>query len=283
MDINQNVPDYLLEKKNVIRLVLLTALFALVFINVYEPFGSRSWLESEMSTIKYFSLSSVLVLMGMVVVAISRMVMYYRCNRSKGNHRLSVIMYVVWVVIEVTVMSGIFCFLEMIWLRDEREFTELLNISFRNTSVVLLLPYSFLWLYFSWDDKNKKLAALEEGIADDLAMTHFYDKKGNIIFSVKIADILYIKGTDNYVTVYYLDNQKVSSTIIRNTMKQIEAELSEKGIVRSHRSYMVNTKNIKVLERRKEGFVIKFELPSPDLNVVPVSKSYFKDLAEFLQ
>ncbi len=286
MDLNHNIPDYLLEKRNVTRLVLLTAVFALFFINIYEPFGSRRWLDSaEMSTIKYFTLSSLLVLMGMAVIAVSRMLMYYRCNKRKGNHSLSVGMYFVWVAIEVACMALAYCLLEVLWLDDDREVTELLEISFKNTAFVLLIPYSMLWLYFSWDDKNKRLAAVSGGqsvtledTSDIAQMTHFYDTGGVLKFSVKMSDLIYIKSSDNYITVYYADGGRVASVLVRTPMKSIEAELKSKGVVRCHRSYMVNAKNIKIFERQKEGIVVRLDVPGKEQLQIPVSKSYVRDV-----
>ena len=61
------VPNYIFEKKNNVRLILLTAFFALIFINIYKPFGSQSWYH--VSSFKFFVFSSLLILTGMLVVS----------------------------------------------------------------------------------------------------------------------------------------------------------------------------------------------------------------------
>jgi len=43
MDIQKEVPSYIVEKGNIIRLIIFTASFALVFINLYSPFGVTYW------------------------------------------------------------------------------------------------------------------------------------------------------------------------------------------------------------------------------------------------
>ena len=40
---DQKIPSYIYGKQNIVRLILWTALFALVFINIYKPFSSTSW------------------------------------------------------------------------------------------------------------------------------------------------------------------------------------------------------------------------------------------------
>ena len=39
-DFSNPLPKYLTDKGNIVRLIALTAAFALVFINIYAPFGS---------------------------------------------------------------------------------------------------------------------------------------------------------------------------------------------------------------------------------------------------
>ncbi len=43
LDFQKPIPPYLNEKGNIIRLILFTSLFALVFINIYSPFGADRW------------------------------------------------------------------------------------------------------------------------------------------------------------------------------------------------------------------------------------------------
>ena len=50
--LGHKIPAYIYEKSNIVRLVLLTALFALVFINIYKPFSSSNWYP--VSEFKFF-------------------------------------------------------------------------------------------------------------------------------------------------------------------------------------------------------------------------------------
>ena len=70
---NQKVPEYLFEKGNITRLIIYTALFALVFINIYQPFNSRDWFP--VSEILFFVFSSLVILTGVLVVVVSRVIM----------------------------------------------------------------------------------------------------------------------------------------------------------------------------------------------------------------
>ena len=70
-----NIPKYINEKSNIIRLVSFTALFALIFINIYKPFDSSSWYK--VTDFMFFVYSSLIILTGVLVVIISRIIMYF--------------------------------------------------------------------------------------------------------------------------------------------------------------------------------------------------------------
>lgn len=284
MDFEQRIPNYLLTKVNTTKLIILTAVFSLVFINVFRPYKSEEWVPN-MTDLRYFILSSVLVLLGMAVVAISRVIMYKHYGAL--GRRLKLWQFLVWVAIEIAAMSISFTIFEKLAFNDPRDLVDMIRISLGNTAYILLLPYSILWLYFSWDDKNKKLQKLDEArlMVEEtnkgaLLMANFYDNKGEIKFSVKLSDLMYIKGADNYIVVYYCDGAKLSSIIIRNTMKNAEASLKSQGIIRCHKSYMVNSQHIKLLEKKNDGLLVKLNAPIP--LSIPVTKNYVQSVYELL-
>ena len=83
VDFEKPIPPYLNEKQNIIRLVLFTALFALVFINTYSPFGADRWYN--LTKLEFFTYSSLTILVGVLVVVISRILMYQVCKKHTIN------------------------------------------------------------------------------------------------------------------------------------------------------------------------------------------------------
>lgn len=68
-----------------------------------------------------------------------------------------------------------------------------------------------------------------------------YIKKGNSLIKLKIKDIVFIEGLENYVTLF-INNEKY---VIHFTMKAIESQLPSDIFIRIHKSYIVNKNNIK--------------------------------------
>ncbi|WP_200464549.1 LytR/AlgR family response regulator transcription factor [Carboxylicivirga marina] len=277
MDLSKAIPAYLIKKKNIVRLILFTAAFALVFINIYEPFDVSNWFP--ITRLQLFFYSSLVILTGVLVVVVSRIIMYH--SAKKGKH-ISIGHYMIWIAIEIVSMSLFYTLYEMLILNDPREFDEALKVSAQNTALVLLIPYTVTWLYFAWIDNKEKLEAISEGDTEKLepsGMVLFKDEKGTMRLSLKIDDLLYLQGADNYVTIYYSDHQKHEKFLLRNTLKQLESSLKPMEVVRCHRSYMVNFQKVKLIELTKEGLRIK--LNTQPVIEIPVSKTYSDTVFQF--
>jgi hypothetical protein len=269
IDFQKPIPPYLNEKQNIIRLILFTSLFALVFINAYSPFGADRWYN--LTRFEFFTYSSLTILLGVLVVVISRILMYHVCKR----HTINIWQYLLWIFAEVFSMALAYGLFEKLFLKDARMFTELIKNSSRNTALVLLLPYSVLWLYFSWRDKKEQIERLADSLpfSDNARnMIPFYDDKGILKFSIKKENLLYLESAENYVNICYLNKGKVSKYLLRDTLKKIEENFSGTEIVRCHRSYMVNFEKVKVIRKDKDG--LKLEFDNPSVTDIPVSKTY---------
>lgn len=269
VDFQKPIPSYINQKQNIIRLIIFTSLFALVFINMYSPFGADRWYT--LTSLQFFTFSSLTILTGVLVVVISRILMYHFCI----NHSINIWQYLVWIGFEVLSMALVYALFEKLVLKDTRLFTDLVKNSSKNTALVLLLPYSILWLYFSWRDKKEQIDRLEEVLPlpdNSRNMIPFFDDKGILKFSIKKENLLYLESAENYVNIFYLNKGKVSKYLLRDTLKKIEESFAGTEIIRCHRSYIVNFDKVKVIRKDKDG--LKLEFDNPTATDIPVSKTY---------
>ncbi len=269
IDFGKKLPGYLTEKRNIVTTILFTAGFALLFLNLYTPFGVATWFEVSKPTLLLYA--SGVILAGVLVVAVSRIIMYHFVRRGG---KLRIWHYLVWVAAEILAMALFFTLFEIVILDDRRPFTELLTRSVQNTSLTLLLPYTFLWLWFSWRDNRERLSGIMEQpeAAGQRPMIHLRDEKGVLRMSLKHSDLLTLQGSDNYVTVCYQGQERLHRFMLRNTLRTLEEELKEEAIIRCHRSWLVNIEKVKLIRREKEGLLL--ELDSTPPSEVPVSRTY---------
>jgi hypothetical protein len=275
VDFQKPIPHYLNEKGNIIRMIIFTSIFALVFINIYSPFGADRWFD--LNRLEFLTYSSLVILTGVLVVVISRIIMFYYGKK----HVISYYKYFAWIFAEIMLMSLFYTLFGKYVLNDTLLFVELLKLSARNTALVLLLPYSIMWLYFSWRDKNEQIERMAEikpfpGNARE--MIPFYDDKSVLKFSVTKESLLYIESAENYVSICYLNKGKVSKYLLRDTLKKMEETFSGTELVRCHRSYIVNFEKVKVIRKDKDG--LRLELDGPSAIDIPVSKTYVDNVMQ---
>ena len=112
-DFYKPIPAYLTTKRNIVQQILFTAAFALVFINVYEPFGVNVWFKITRWELLLYS--SLITLTGVLIVVISRIVMYYLSRRRSLNtwH------YLLWVLAEILLMALFYSLYIKLILHDE--------------------------------------------------------------------------------------------------------------------------------------------------------------------
>lgn len=268
-DFQKPIPHYLNKKENIVQLILFTSLFALVFINIYSPFGVDKWFN--LTKLEFLTYSSIIILAGVLVVVLSRLIMYHVCKK----HVINLWQYLLWIFAEILFMALVYALFDKLFLKDTRIFTELVKVSARNTALVLLLPYSVMWLYFSLHDKKEqidRMVDIKSFSGNTRDMIAFYDDKSILKFSVKRDNLLYIESSENYVSICYLNKGNVSKYLLRDTLKKIEEIFAGTDIIRTHRSYMVNFEKVKVIRKDKDG--LRLELESPSAIDIPVSKTY---------
>lgn len=266
------IPRYINSKKNIVTLILGTAVFALLFINVFQPFNSRLWVEG-ISDFKYFLFSSLIILTAMCVIAISRVVMFYYAKK----HDISLFSYVIWIFAEILAMSFFFTLFPIFALNVSVEFGELYKQAISYTCLIILFPYIILLLYFELEEKNriiKMLGAVQSASQNENANAQmsFVDEKGELRLVVAAESLYYIEASDNYVDIHYFNKGRLVSFLLRNSLKNIEKTFIDRKLLRCHRSFIVNSNKVKIIRKTEDGLCVDFDCEG--VPNIPISKTY---------
>ena len=76
------LPSYFFDKKNIIQLLLFVTFFVLLFIVIFKPFNSNTWIKG-MSKDRFVIYSILMVTIGLGVLTVSRIVMFLLRNKIK--------------------------------------------------------------------------------------------------------------------------------------------------------------------------------------------------------
>lgn len=276
----RKVPKFMTEKLDIIRFFFIVLLGAVALIIAYRPQVVLRGLIVNSNQSLFYIIS--LIILGFITLITSR-VLFYKTNKRKP---LTFKNFCTWIVLEI--VSIILVLSVFAWSINEpntRSFTTIIERTTISVFSVLFIPYLVSWLYFSLKEKEKELKEVlaesaEAQLEDVKGLVNFSDEKGVLRMSLRAEDLLYLKSADNYVYIYYLNNKKeIVNYLLRNTLKNIEENNSNTNLIRCHRFYMVNSRNVKLLRKAKDGLLL--ELDTESLCEIPVSKTYLPAVSEF--
>jgi hypothetical protein len=239
---------------------------------MFKPWNIGRW-HSDSGFIKFLRLSSY----G-VVVALVLLFTQFPLRKIFKQQKFTIKTYVLWIIIEISFISFVYIFLY------GNPIGNMLNdflFSLRYTLLGIFIPYSFALLIIYYKNQREEIQQLQTRIAQPgkKKLIAFKDENGKIKFSVLAKDLLILESTDNYVSVFYILEGKVQRELLRNTMKNLEETFKESSIIRSHRSFMVNSENIEFV--KKEGKKLNLKVRLMD-RTIPVSEKYSPLFLDFL-
>jgi len=66
--------------------------------------------------------------------------------------------------------------------------------------------------------------------------------------------LLFIESADNYSNIVYHEDSNLKKQMIRSSLKRLESQYSSNYILRCHRTFIVNLKNVKSIEGNAAGY-----------------------------
>ena len=100
---------------------------------------------------------------------------------------------------------------------------------------------------------------------------YIFVKSDYKLIKIELKDLIYIEGLKDYLKFYTVNSEKPILTL--KSMKSLDEELSDKGFMRVHRSFMVNLKKITTIERNRIVFGKKY---------IPVSQKHKENFQKFI-
>ena len=110
---------------------------------------------------------------------------------------------------------------------------------------------------------------------EEQKIIEIHTENQNEILKLDINTLLFIRAENNYVEVYIKKSKQVTKSLYRMSLQTVEDNMKNyPNIIRTHRSYMVNVKNIKLTTGNARNYQLFFEGTN---QIVPVARSRFKD------
>ena len=267
----QDAP-YLDSTRNKLLLTGVLSVFTIIFLSVYNPFNSAHW---DGSVTGY-------VIIGVLFLLFSQFVL--RPLLRKQRFKLyELVLFGMGEVLLISLLIQLFIGPEFATL-GENIGEYLLTLKF----VVLIIagPYILaVWILAfkhrisSFQEIVKKdTAPVEEKIDPLLTITGENDK---VTLAIRYDQLLYVKSSGNYLEIFYLKGAVPSRQLVRCSLKELEAKISDPGIVRIHRSFMVNKNRISSFQKEGKGYRLVVQHAPGES--IPVSLGYKEKFEEALE
>jgi len=219
---------------------LLIGVWLFVFAFIIKPFDDgtlnfRSWLLISLGF-------SVLAFLCYSILAILQKNIYKRIVKWNLGWEISGILFFFLIY-----LFGIYVFYKSPILKGGYSFAEFFSVIFIKVALILT-PVLIL--------ARRYLIKLIP-VKDDLIM--FTGENKLDILKIKKSDLVCISNAQNYVEIFYLENGKLHSKLIRSSLKKVQDDFA--FLVQIHRSHLINPSHFKSWRNSNTIILTQIELP----------------------
>lgn len=260
--------SYVHSIKGTIYAILIPPAFFFLFWYLYTPFqgGDTAPLGADWSEHAIFCLAIMSAII-LVVSAVSRLLLFFYHRHAEPITRSR---YLVWQVAE---FLACVIFVDLfVSLFFHATYAYYLPTVALYGALTMLFPYLGFWLVACNAEKAERLDALEQRQVKEEMPMRFVDEKGVTRLVLPAPKVISIESAANYVDILYDNNGVASRYSLRTTLKAIEPLCVQHGLVRCHRSFLLNLQKVKVMRKTPDGLMAEIDFPG--VEDIPVSKSY---------
>jgi len=273
-----NKPFPFIENKNhrILASILFSG-FIYVFLLIFQPFG--------ISNIEYYKPIFVAGFSGITFIVllfsffVPPAIFKNLFNFDKWTIKKNLIFIIVQFLI-ITVLNWIY---NSIVGKGITEHHSLFFFVFITTSVGII-PTFFL-IYITEKNlarKNQLIAAnftenakSQKDVSQNTVI-NLVSKNNDETITIDLKQLICVKSEGNYLKAYFLEENNVTSKLIRNSMSKVEEQLIIfEQVKRCHRSFLVNLDKVE----KMTGNARSLNLHIPDIDfAIPVSRSFPKEI-----
>ena len=151
----------------------------------------------------------------------------------------------------------------------------------RDIGVVMAFPLIAFVFYLRHESLKSAFVRLraERPAIASTRLLHLQSDNEKDHLAVALDDLLYLQSQDNYLSVVHVGEKGLQAPLIRSSLKRIES-LGEPGLLRCHRSFVVNLGRVRRCEGNLHGLRLLLEQGD---RAIPVSRAYVTTVLAALQ
>ncbi|NBB31096.1 LytTR family DNA-binding domain-containing protein [Cellulophaga sp. BC115SP] len=269
--LSQPYPHNATPRKSIV-LSIATGLFIASFLNYFQPFGSANWHDpSKPWILSGFGLvSTFMMLFNYFVVPRIFSISFASENWTVGKEMLYVAFNLFSIACGNIAYSAITHLVDVQVGGYIAMLTYTLVLGIFPATMIILINYIYHLKKYALAPTNivtPTTTQTEEELLLSLVAENEKDK-----IAIPAPHLLYIESSDNYCTVYFLENETLCKTILRSSLTRLEGQIPENtNILRCHRSFIVNLSQVEKISGNAQGY--RLHLLNQN-GQVPVARKY---------
>ena len=264
MTLNAPFP-YSISYKKQILIAAILSLILLFIILFLKPLGSGN-LNLPYKTLYFIGYSLIVFSIYLILFSFSNL--YY--NKFEKWKLIEELIFSITFIISSIIVA--FLYTETVINKKTlsgitlKYFIGWFNMIFLGFGIILSSITILLRKYYSENNQEKEIKKIK-----------IQSLLKNESFWVSEHSIAYIKSEDNYVHIYYFENNILKNRIIRNTLSNTQIQFPL--FIKTHRSYIVNPSYINYLSGNAQNAKLYFK---NNEITIPVSKTYFESIKQHI-
>lgn len=238
-----------------------------LFFLIFQPFGMSVWkIENKV----YYLIAYGAIVF--VVTAFYRLLLPALFPRYFEEKNWVVWKEIVSVIFILGLISILIVSYHHVVFKEYNNYFKRGGVIFFLVTVIGSIPVTvsvlsrFAYLYRKYNKEVQVIRNFNGGQTKKLMLRAENEKD-----TLNIDDLLFIESADNYCSVVFLEEGKERKELIRSSLTRLEAQITEKGITRCHRSFIVNLGRVKVVKGNAQGYKLHLEGTG---EIIPVSRKY---------
>ncbi len=246
------------------------SIFIGLFLYVFEPFGMSMAGEKK----AYYCF-----MFGLITFVISfayELIIRYVLGIHRDNDQWVFwkwILSVMGILALIAIGNYLFVMVEFGLKLTLRGFTQVL------TSTILV---GFFPVFFIGFMSTRKSTRRHRDLANDISLDQVAPVEPQTVtligqadsISLSIDQIRIIEAMQNYVQIQFREDSGLQNKILRSTLSAMEDQVKGTGILKCHRSFLVNRHHIQKIEGNAQG--LRLTLAGLEDRKIPVSRKYIQ-------
>lgn len=260
------------SKRDTWILIAFITVFVPLFLLIFQPFGVNNFDPNH--TIGSTFLFSMLGF-GLVIGVSLTFFEFVIANKLFKNKTLPIVI-LKWSLELIFLTFFIFLYYNILGDFHDWYFGSFMDFVF-NISIMAIIPLLIFYLYHRGKQSEIAFKELEMqpkiDLEDSFITFSSYNQKDQITMPLK--NFMYAEAQDNYVSISFIEKGNLIKKLLRTKLSNLELEFKNQGIVRCHRSYLVNISNVEKLSKSGKKMQLMLQMVA---SPIPVSRSYFSEM-----